>query len=417
MADEQEQLEDGWQARDLRSGVAKVYHEAKRRNILGLRVAAGWAVGMLVFAVLDMAGVASVANPFWEFAAALVVMLLAALAMSRAPIPMLAASAVILVDLIVVAFRFPELFERGEMVDFVATGVRITLAPAVLSMVLNGYFGALSIQAFKLGFSPGADWRTRINPAMLQFTVVGSCIVALFIGVASWFGAINSGFMQPGALWEPGGGTQSKQQAGQSGEGDGVQPFTKREDLPETEPEYPENAMPIESTAGLDAFTQRAIEEAFEWGVDSDQAECVAEGQGRQDRCRDERCRYWARIFVRACLTKAKRIPNTAMRYPGRSRPMRGSCGRNGFAQGASSRCAASSSTECRGIATRRPKPISLEWASASAKMLAAVRRAAPTSSRRAPRRPPGRRASGAKGAQAGSFVESGTDTRASRRG
>jgi putative copper export protein len=83
MAEEQELHEDGWQARDLRSGVAKVFQEAKRRSILGIRAGSAWAVIMLLYAIVDMAGVVHVGPPLWEFCAALGVMLLAALGMSR----------------------------------------------------------------------------------------------------------------------------------------------------------------------------------------------------------------------------------------------------------------------------------------------------------------------------------------------
>src|SRR5689334_20392834 len=160
MADDQELVEDGWQARDLRSGVAKVFQEAKRRCILGIRAAAAWAVVMLFFAIIDMAGVVEIGPPIWEFVAALGVMLLAALGMSRTPGPMLASAIVILIDLTLVAFRLPGIFERRESAELALTSIRITLAPVALTMVLSGYLGALSIQAFKLGFSPGQDWRT-----------------------------------------------------------------------------------------------------------------------------------------------------------------------------------------------------------------------------------------------------------------
>src|SRR5689334_22383614 len=121
MAEEQELLEDGWQARDLRSGVAKVFQEAKRRNILGIRAGSAWAVVMLLFAIVDMAGVVSIGPPLWEFVAALGVMLLAALGMSRTPGPMLAAAIVILVDLTIVAFRLPAIFERKETAELALT--------------------------------------------------------------------------------------------------------------------------------------------------------------------------------------------------------------------------------------------------------------------------------------------------------
>jgi hypothetical protein len=307
MADEQELLEDGWQARDLRSGVAKVFQEAKRRNILGIRAAAVWAVIVLIYAVLDVLGVSAVAPAIWELVAGLSIMLMTALAMSRAPAPMLVTALVILADLIIVAYRLPEIFEKGETSDLAFTSVRITLAPAAMIFVLQGYLGALSIQAFKLGFSPGQDWRTRVNPFMLQATAVGACAGALGLGVAIWFGAINAGFSKPGAMME----MKTPQEIAaenQSASASSLLPFMTPAPPP-AEQDYPENAKPIGTLEGLDAFTRREVEDAFDFGLKTDQAGCVDEGQGRQSRCRDERCVHWSRVFVRACLTKSKKDP------------------------------------------------------------------------------------------------------------
>jgi len=335
MEDGQELLEEGWQAHDLRSGVAKVYAEAKRRSTLGIRVAATWAVLMLIYGSLDIVQAMAVAPPLWEFGAGLGVVLLAALSMSRAPVPLLAAAAVVLIDLVVVAYQIPSLLENGNAGDFIGTSIRIILAPIVVTLVLNGYFGSLSIQAFKLGFSPGADWRTRINPAMMQLVVFGSCAAALVVGVASWFGAIGSGFAQTNVLWSTYNPLTSVEMQTarpktdvQEAETDGktpdpfldikvLKPGENDAEGDNAEPEYPETAKPITSMDGLDAFTARAVEEAFEFGAKSDEQGCVLEAHGRQGRCRDDRCKYWARVFLRACLTKSRKTEHYCDEIPG----------------------------------------------------------------------------------------------------
>jgi hypothetical protein len=358
MAEEQELHEDGWQARDLRSGVAKVFQEAKRRSILGIRAGSAWAVIMLLYAIVDMAGVVHVGPPLWEFCAALGVMLLAALGMSRTPGPMLVAAIVILADLMIVAFRLPAIFERKETVELALTSIRITLAPVALTMVLSGYLGALSIQAFKLGFSPGQDWRTRLNPMMLQFVSIGACVLVVVIGVASWFGAIGAGFAQTGVVWtnvDPYVNNVELQTSVPEIEradrvGKDPEPFFdlrvltgEEEDIEPEVPSYPDAAKPIRSLEGWDKFGQREVEDAWEFGADTDEAGCVAEGQGRQDRCRDDRCRLWTRVFVRACLTKAKKSPSYCNGVPEPTRV------RDGF-KWAESLCAGRLFETCREI-------------------------------------------------------------------
>jgi hypothetical protein len=330
MADDQELSEDGWQARDLRSGVAKVFQEAKRRCILGIRAAAAWSVVMLFFAIIDMAGVVEIGPPIWEFVAALGVMLLAALGMSRTPGPMLASAIVILVDLTLVAFRLPGIFERRETTELSLAAIRITLAPVALTMVLSGYLGALSIQAFKLGFSPGQDWRTRINPFMLQAVSIGSCVAVLVIGVATWFGAIGTGFAQKGVVWQNMDPyvnnieiqTTEPDVKEAERKGKDPKPFININVLGDDEvvepevPTYPEASKPVTTIEGWEPFGQREIEDAWEFAEDTDEAGCLSEGMGRQGRCRDERCRMWSRVFVRACLTKAKKTPKYCEEVP-----------------------------------------------------------------------------------------------------
>lgn len=307
MADEeQEHLEDGWQAKDLRSGVAKVYAEAKRRNVLGIRAATVWAVVLLIYGCLDIVGVASVAPMLWGFAAGLVTILLVALSMSRTPGPLLITFTLVLIDLVLVAYRIPELYERGEAIDFWATSIRVVAGPVAALLVLDGYLGALSIQAFKRGFSPGADWRTRVNPLMLKAVVIGSCVGAVLLGMAVWFGAIRSGFAERGAYFVPRDFLEVVHDVQESSGLMNVLPFSD-EPGPTTQ-DYPEAAVPIESLAGLDTFAQRAVREAFEFGAESDEQGCVLEGQGRQSRCREDRCKHWSRVFVRACLTKTPRL-------------------------------------------------------------------------------------------------------------
>jgi hypothetical protein len=275
----------------------------------------------------------------WEFAAALGGMLLSALAMSRTPGPMLVAAIVILIDLIVVAYRVPGLFESQDTTNIAMTSIRVTLAPVALTMVISGYLGALSIQAFKLGFSPGQDWRTRLNPLMLQAAVVGSCVAALAIGVASWFGAIGAGFAQTNVIWRsydpavnnievltarpkdvgPDDVKRAKDDGGKAEPFLNIHILSPGENDAENEPKvpvYPEGAKPITSTAGWEAYGKSEIEDAWEFAEDSTDAECFAEGQGRQGRCRDERCQMWSRVFVRACLTKAKKTPKYCDEVP-----------------------------------------------------------------------------------------------------
>src|SRR5262249_19694597 len=98
--------------------------------------------------------------------------------------------------LIVISYRLPELIDHGTPTDHIATAARVAMAPVALFLILNGYFGSLSIQAFKQGFSPGADWRTRISPLMMQVIVLGSCVFALILGSGVWYGAVVSGFAE-----------------------------------------------------------------------------------------------------------------------------------------------------------------------------------------------------------------------------
>ena len=332
MADEQELRQEGWEAHDLRSGVAKVFAEAKRRSTLGIRVAAVWSVIVILFGVFDFAGVAEVAFPFWDLAAGFGAILLTALSVSRAPGPLLGAGGVIVADLVVIAYNFPEMIDHGSISDHLGTAVRIGLAPIALFFVLNGYFGSLAYQAFKQGFSAGADWRTRMSPRMMQVVVVGSCGSALLLGVATWFGAIMSGFAQTNVTWitmnllkKPVNVTVGKvvdvKEAGTDGKKPGVFvdiTVLNRKSTPSAEVRmaFPESATPIADTEGLDDFAKAQVEEAFEFAADTDQAGCMLEGQGRQDRCRDDRCRYWARVFARACLPNSKKTEHFCDEVP-----------------------------------------------------------------------------------------------------
>lgn len=333
MADEQQDLlQEGWQAHDLRSGVAKVYAEAKRRNTMGIRVTAIWAVMLLLFGTIDMTGAANVAPPLWDFFAGGGLILLSALAMSRAPGSLLGAGATSIIDLVVVAYGLPELIDGGTAVDYTCLAMRVVLAPFAIFFIMNGYFGALSIQAFKQGFSPGADWRTRINPAMMQFVIICSCIGALFLGVAVWTGAIMTGFAQTNVVWITRtllkkpievkvARTLDVEEAKTDGEQPGVFANINVLKAEKKKPgsiavKIPETAKPITSLAGLDDFMKAEVEEAYEFAEDADDAGCLAEAQGRQDRCRDDRCRYWSRVFARACLVKGKKTEHFCDNVP-----------------------------------------------------------------------------------------------------
>lgn len=321
MEDQQELVPEGWQAHDLRSGVAKVFAEAKRRSTLGIRVAAVWAFLLLGFGAMDFTGVTAVTHPLWGLGGGIAVLLLAALSMSRAPAPLLGAAAFVIADLVIISYGLADHVSHGSSRDHTALAVRIVLAPFTIFCVLNGYFGSLSIQAFKNGFSPGADWRTRISPRMMQALVFGSCAVALTLGVGGWLGAIMTGFAQTDVTWVTGSlmydpveltvATPELDVKSAGTDGKERDPFSELSVLKHREPPavetFPESARPILSLEGLDSFATHAVEEAFEFAADTDQAGCMLEGQGRQDRCRDERCRYWARVFARACLTKSRK--------------------------------------------------------------------------------------------------------------
>lgn len=334
MEEQNEQTQEGWQANDLTSGVAKVFAAAKRRSMFGIQAATAWAVAVFVYGCLGIVGATYVAPPWWDFAAGVAMVLLAATAVSRTPGPLLGASILVLADLGVVAFQFPSLVERGTSADYLATSLRAALAPLILFFVVNGYFGCLAIQAFKNGFSPGADWRTRMSPAMLQFAVVGSCIGVILVGFLAWVGAIRSGFARTDAVWVtrslPFGSLEleTARPDAERAETDGKtqEDFIKVKVLEKEEeeiakeevpvPEYPEAARPILDLKGFDAYGQRVLEDAFEFGEETNEPGCVLEAQGRQDRCRDDRCKHWARMFARACLTKSKRVENYCKDVP-----------------------------------------------------------------------------------------------------
>jgi len=322
MDDQREQQPEGWQAHDLRSGVVKVFQEAKERNTLGLRIAAGWGALMLVFGLANIGGAATTAPMAWDFGVSVVVMLLAAVASSRAPGPLLAAAVFVIIDLGVVGFHFPDLLEEGTVTDQVATGLRIAAAPVALTFVLMGYFAGLSIQAFKRGFSPGADWRTRMSPRTMQLLVIGACALALLLGAGTWVTAVMNGFAETKVTWltksllyKPIKVKVTKKNIGEA-ERDGKKEdvfaefdFTnekKKEEKDKVVP-YPEAAKPVTSLEGLDEFSTREVEDAFEFGAETNEAGCLLEGQRRHDRCREDLCRFWARVFLRACLTKSRK--------------------------------------------------------------------------------------------------------------
>lgn len=313
---------EGWEARDARSGVAKVFEEAKDRTTLGVQVAVGWAVLTLVWGLLDFTGATAVTPPLWDVTAGIGAGVLGSLALSRTPGPLLAAATAVLVDLAVAAFHFPEMVDHGSVGDHVAAGVRLIVAPVVIVFLLNGYFGALSIQAFKAGFSPGADWRTRINPRTVQIGIVLSCLVALVAGVGSWAGAVRAGFAQTDVVWatkylvDKTVQIETARPKVEEARTDGEKPGGVKFDIKVLEEPkvpaiipYPEAAVPVTSIEGLDEFTKVEVEDAWYDAADLDEAGCVLEGHGRQDRCRDDRCKHWARFFVRACLVKSRKTP------------------------------------------------------------------------------------------------------------
>lgn len=313
---------EGWEVRDARSGVVEMYEEAKGRTRLGVQVAVGWAVLAMVWGLLDFTGATAVTPPLWDIAVGLGAGVLGSIGLSLTAAPLLAAAAAVLVDLAVTAFHCPEMLDHGSVGDHLAAAVRLIVAPVTIAFLLNGYWGALSIQAFKMGFSPGADWRTRLNPRTVQVGIVISCLVAFVGGIGSWAGAVRAGFARTDVVWatkylvdetiqletarpKVGAARRDGEKTG------GVRFEIKVLDAP-TVPAiiaYPEAAAPVESSQGLDDYARGEVEQAWDEAADLDEAGCVIEGHGRQDRCRDDRCKYWARFFVRACLVKSAKTP------------------------------------------------------------------------------------------------------------
>src|SRR6185369_4708745 len=285
MADEQELLQEGWQAHDLRSGVAKVYAEAKKRSTLGIRIAASWAIVILVFGLLDFLDTVHVAPPLWDLAAGFGTILLAASSISRAPGPLLACVGAVLADLIVISHGLPDMLDHGTATDHIAAGIRIALAPVTMLLVLNGYFGSLSIQAFKNGFSPGQDWRTRITPRMMQVIVIGSCAASLMLGLGTWLGAVKAGFehsdtwITRSLLLKPIDLKVAKPKIdGAKTDGKEPEPFATLTVFDPKNPppfKYPESAVPIESMKDMDDFTRHAVQEAFEFAEDTNDDGCM----------------------------------------------------------------------------------------------------------------------------------------------
>jgi hypothetical protein len=311
--DEQGEHQEGWQAHDVRSGVARVYEEAKATNALGFRVVIGWGISVLLLGLLDFVGATTVTPPLWDFGAGTAAAVLGSVAMSRAPGPLLGAASVIVLDLAVLAFQFGSIAERGEVADHVVAGLRIASAPVVLIFVANGWIAALSVLAFRNGFSPGSDWRTRIQPRALRIGIIVVCFLALVVGVLVWMGAIRAGFGQ-----EPEKAEKSQPLAQvilEKAKKEAEIRLAEKPAVPEVIP-YPDSALPVDSLEGLDAYARSEAEDAWYFGKQSDEAECLAEGQGRQDRCRDDRCKHWARFFVRACLVRSSKTPNFCRGVP-----------------------------------------------------------------------------------------------------
>lgn len=312
---------EGWEARDARSGVARIFEEAKERNMLGLQVVGAWGVALLMQALLGFAGVIELTPPLWDTGAGLGGVVLAALAMSRTPAPLLASAVLVVLDQAALAFQFALLIDQGTVAEHLVAAARMLIAPVVIYFAVGGWSAAIAIQAFKNGFSPGVDWRTRINPRTLSIGIVISCFVGILLGVGLWLGAIRSGFWQEAP----------KEEKAKEGLAEVVRrELAKRPEAlapPTTLPEkieYPDTARPVATLDGLDDYARTEAEDAWYFAQDTDENGCVQEGHGRQGRCRDDRCQYWARFFVRACLVKSAKTPKFCVGVP---KPTEGAAG------------------------------------------------------------------------------------------
>lgn len=331
MMDEQGEHQEGWQANDLRTGVAKVFAEAKERNVLGVRVAGAWAALTIFYGLLNFSGATDVTPASWDVSVGAGAGLLASMALARTPGSLLGAAFAIIADLVVLSFNLPEVLEHGAVTDHAAVALRVLVAPVALVFVLNGYFGALSIQAFKKGFSPGADWRTRMNPKAVQVGIMLSCVGALLVGFFVWLGAVRAGLAQTDVVWishyffdatvelptaRPVEVREAKSQEDAGGLKFSLDMLNQQEPaIPEVVP-YPDTAIPLNSLDGLEEYTREEIKDAWYFAEDSDEEGCLLEGQGRQDRCRDDRCKYWARVFVRGCLVRSRKTKDFCLNVP-----------------------------------------------------------------------------------------------------
>lgn len=312
----EEAREDNWMAKDLTSGLAKVYAAAKQRVHLAARVAAGWGVFLMLLGVLNFVGAVAVSPAPWEAAAGLSAILLSATATSLAIRPPVFTAVLVILDLIAVSANLPILFEEGAPAQLVIAGLRVVGAPFVLYAMVLGYMGAADIKSFRDGFREKDEWRATVNPMVLKFVVVSACAVALLGGLVVWKNAVMAGLAkgvgnvpleseaEPDSRRLAGGGTRRGASQGEEGKGGGGAAGGKPDSGKPGE--VPESSIPILSTQGLAGPSLRAAREGMAFGAKHDETGCLIEGLHRQDRCRDKWCGKHVRMFLRACLPKSR---------------------------------------------------------------------------------------------------------------
>ena len=312
----EEAREDNWMAKDLTSGLSKVYAAAKQRIHLAARVAAGWGVFLMLLGVLNFAGLVAISPAPWEAAAGLSAILLSATATSLAIRPPVFTALLVILDVFAVSANLPILFEDGAPAQLVIACLRVVGAPFVLYAMVLGYMGAADVKSFRDGFRERDEWRATVNPMVLRVVVVSACTVAVLGGLVVWKNAVMAGLAKgvgnvplereadPESPRFAGGGM--RRGAAQDEESKGAGGSARGESAPGKPGEVPESSIPVLSTAGLAGPSLRAAREGMAFGAKHDETGCLIEGLHRQDRCRDKWCGKHVRMFLRSCLPKSR---------------------------------------------------------------------------------------------------------------
>ncbi len=312
----EETREDNWMAKDLTSGLSKVYAAAKQRIHLAARVAAGWGVFLMLLGGLNFAGLVAISPAPWEAAAGLSAVLLSATATSLAMRPPVFTGLLVILDVVAVSANLPILFEDGAPEQLVIACLRVVGAPFVLYAMLLGYMGAADVKSFRDGFRERDEWRATVNPMVLRFVVVSACAVAVLGGLVVWKNAVLAGLAKgagsvpiaseagPDSPRFVANGTRPGASQGEASKGTGEAP--RGGSVPDKPGEVPESSIPVLSIEGLAGPSLRAAREGMAFGAKHDETGCLIEGLHRQDRCRDKWCGKHVRMFLRACLPKSR---------------------------------------------------------------------------------------------------------------